>query len=450
MIRRIELINFMSHEHTIIEPSEGLTVLVGPNNCGKSAVVTALQILAHNGNSTYVMRHGAKETKIAVHTDDGHEIVWRRTRSGSPSYTVDGTLFDRLGKGGVPDDVRTALRLPTVTAGSESNTLEFDLHFGEQKNPVFLIDKPGSQAAQFFASSSDAEKLVRMQALHKDRVKTANRRKSEAEAEIASLEETIRILEPAAGIEERVGQAEALYAEIAEEAQAIRDADRLAAELDRTNAAVRGATARRTALDTLEAPPDLVNTAPLSFLIEETTATSTRLDRARSVAEATGGLEDPPTTEDLAPLERLLDRLGRQIDATATAARRASSVRSLREPPTFADAEAVEDLLARLEAEDRRVAAARRNAALLGELIVPPAESETGPLQTLIDQLSTATRDLATLARAEAAAANAAEQAAADLRSWADTNPTCPTCGGPIDPNTLLLSAEAGGHRHGG
>ena len=48
MIRSIELHNFMSHERTIIEPADGLTVLVGPNNCGKSAVVSALGILCEN------------------------------------------------------------------------------------------------------------------------------------------------------------------------------------------------------------------------------------------------------------------------------------------------------------------------------------------------------------------------------------------------------------------
>lgn len=51
MIRRIELINFMSHRRTLIEPAAGLTVLVGPNNCGKSAVVSALQILCDKGSS---------------------------------------------------------------------------------------------------------------------------------------------------------------------------------------------------------------------------------------------------------------------------------------------------------------------------------------------------------------------------------------------------------------
>src|SRR4051795_2817119 len=97
VLTRIELTNFMSHEHTVIEPAAGLTVLVGPNNCGKSAVVAALQILCHNDNSTYVLRHGEKECSVKVETDDGHIIEWRRKTS--PSYRIDGDLFDRLGRG---------------------------------------------------------------------------------------------------------------------------------------------------------------------------------------------------------------------------------------------------------------------------------------------------------------------------------------------------------------
>ena len=41
MIRRIKLVNFMSHANTVIEPADGLTILVGQNNCGKSAIVAA-------------------------------------------------------------------------------------------------------------------------------------------------------------------------------------------------------------------------------------------------------------------------------------------------------------------------------------------------------------------------------------------------------------------------
>src|SRR6185436_12523227 len=98
MIRRITLHNFMAHKATVIEPAAGLTVLVGPNNCGKSAVVAALRILCHIENSTYVLRHGERECSVTVVTDDGHTIVWRR--KNSPAYTIDGEPFDRLKSGG--------------------------------------------------------------------------------------------------------------------------------------------------------------------------------------------------------------------------------------------------------------------------------------------------------------------------------------------------------------
>src|ERR1700684_329073 len=112
MITRIELTNFMSHGHTVIEPAAGLTVLVGPNNWGKSSIVAALQILCHNENSTYVVRHGERECSVKVETDDGHAVEWCR-KNDSPRYVVNGELFDRLG-GHVPEAVHQALRMPFV------------------------------------------------------------------------------------------------------------------------------------------------------------------------------------------------------------------------------------------------------------------------------------------------------------------------------------------------
>src|SRR3954467_1795749 len=151
MITRIELTNFMSHAHTVIEPAAGLTVLVGPNNCGKSAIVAALQILCHNETSTYVLRHGQRECGVEVETSDGHIVRW--TRKNSPSYLIDGQLFDRLRGAGIPDQLHQALRLPKVDAGEDAN---FDVHFGAQKSPIFLLGSSAATAARFFASSSDA------------------------------------------------------------------------------------------------------------------------------------------------------------------------------------------------------------------------------------------------------------------------------------------------------
>ena len=191
MITRIELTNFMSHARTVIEPAAGLTVLVGPNNCGKSAVVAALQVLCRNETAKYVVRHDTKECTVQVETDDGHTVVWSRKMAGSPRYLIDGQLFDRLGRGGVPDELHQALRLPPIETGADA---DFDVHFGMQKAPIFLLGNSASMAARFFASSSDAIRLVEMQKRHRDRLAEKQREKNRLEAESKQLNAELEAL----------------------------------------------------------------------------------------------------------------------------------------------------------------------------------------------------------------------------------------------------------------
>ena len=212
MIKRLELINFMSHEHTVIEPSSGLTVLIGPNNCGKSAIVTALQILCNNPKSTYVLRHGAKECKIIVETDTGDVIEWSRKKSGSPKYHVNGQLFDRL-KSSVPQEVHEILRMPQVQVDKES----FDVHFGEQTSPLFLLGDKEKAAAQFFASSSDAIRLVEMQDRHKSNITVRKRDLKRVTKQREELAAENAILLPVAALHKTAVKCEKFGVEISEE-----------------------------------------------------------------------------------------------------------------------------------------------------------------------------------------------------------------------------------------
>ena len=69
MIRRIVLENYMAHVRTVIEPADGLTVLVGPNNCGKSAVIHALEMICYNHDAAdFAIRHGTKKATVTVET----------------------------------------------------------------------------------------------------------------------------------------------------------------------------------------------------------------------------------------------------------------------------------------------------------------------------------------------------------------------------------------------
>ena len=174
MIRRIVLSNFMAHAKTELRLADGLTVLVGPNNIGKSTVAVALKILARNTNSNFVMQHEQKECSISVETSEGHSIQWIKRKS--PSYVINGQPKDRLGRGGTPPELDETLRLAAV----EFEDKDFEPHFGDQKSPIFLINRPPSQIAQFFSTTSDAEKLVAIQRLHQ-------RNRSEAQTQTKLL-----------------------------------------------------------------------------------------------------------------------------------------------------------------------------------------------------------------------------------------------------------------------
>src|SRR3954453_10828286 len=138
MITRIVIDNYMSHAHTVIEPAAGLTVIVGPNNCGKSAIVSALQTLCGDHDGDFMVRHGEKSCSVTVDTDDGHTITWRRIK-GKVSYVLDGEEVHRASRANLPDQLHEFLRLPKVL--HPSGDKEFDVHFGGQKSPIFLIDK---------------------------------------------------------------------------------------------------------------------------------------------------------------------------------------------------------------------------------------------------------------------------------------------------------------------
>jgi exonuclease SbcC len=307
VISRITLENFMSHKETLIEPSPGLTVLVGPNNCGKSAVVVALQILATNENSTYVMRHGAKETRVTVETDDDHTVEWARKTSGGPSYVVDGERFDRL-RHSVPEAVHGALRIGPVVSGSEGG-MEFDLHFGSQKSPVFLLDESGAAIAQFFASSSDAEKLVKMQQLHREKVRRARAELERLQSEEENIDRDLAALASAGEIAALAGDAENKHEVITALRMRIGALSDVVRSIARERSVVAHAAARSRALEQLERPPALHTTKELATLISDIRKTTASCTAATARVRALDSLSSPPDLRETHALRETISAL---------------------------------------------------------------------------------------------------------------------------------------------
>ena len=485
MITRIELTNFMSHEHTVIEPAAGLTVMIGPNNCGKSAIVAALQILCSNENSTYVMRHGAKDCSVKVETDDGHTIEWRR--KNSPSYVIDGQKFDRLRGSGLPDELHAALRLPKVEAGDDN---DFDVHFGTQKSPIFLLGGSSANAARFFASSSDAIRLVEMQKRHKDKLAEAQREKTRLEAESKKVNAALVTLEPVLNLEERLEAASDVYEELKRLANLVVTAEKVQAELRSHSATVEKYAAQTDALCNLPQPPVMGDTAPLQALIAAITVAQGGLRAAASRAEALSLLPSPPSLTPIGLLEGLikatvsehvrrgtlesqsqslsilqplpklhelaaLDRLIAGIVQTAGNHKRfkeqTTTLSPVCSPPQLSDIEPLRQCLERLVESADELAARRSTSKLLGVLREPPHLADEPALGASLVALQRASRHLAhweaksaTLASIAAAPATMDSSAVSDLvRRMEESEKQVRTCDSAIQRAVSNLSAAA-------
>lgn len=485
MIRRIELVNFMSHMRTVIEPAEGLTVLVGPNNCGKSAVVTALQILCHNDNSTYVTRHNERECSVTIETTDGHTVQWAR-RNNSPRYIVDGRPFDRLDRNASPEGLHRILCLPKVTADGNR---EFDVHFGEQKSPVFLLDKPGSHAAQFFASSSDAASLVEMQKRHQQKMAEARKERVQLDAEAERLSRDLVALSAADDLATQIEACEAEHAALARQDTTIGRATDDARSLEAATRQMHRHTAECGALAALTAPPVLVPTEPLALATDGLTRLASELGQQAARADSVSNLRSPPELFDEAPLRGhieslvLADRSVRRNDAECGAAK------ELRPPPLLPDTESLDTTARELARDARRWERLRSGAAALAGLTAPPTLPSETELARDLDVISRASgtirkadallENLARLTEPVAPADTAAlasivtdldvvadrlkvaqqltdhadaelQRAEEGLRRWAEENRVCPTCGGVLDPAEVVAHAQThtGGAPH--
>lgn len=445
MITRIELTNFMSHVHTVIEPARGLTVLVGPNNCGKSAVVAALQILCRNDTSTYVLRHGERECCVKIECDDGHAVEWRR--KNAPSYLVDGKPFDRLGRSGLPDEVHQALRLPKVDAGDET---DFDVHFGTQKSPIFLLGNSSTNAAKFFASSSDAIRLVQMQKRHKEKLGDANREKTRLEAQSKVVNAELALLEPVAELDRQLKALEREHCDLLQLAAEVERAALAAAAIVSQADIVAQHSALAQSLVDLASPPQLLPTDNLHVLCEQIDRLCRWVESSTSQRQVFSLLASPPELEDTKTLESVLSKLSSAQREENMAQQRAAAMRTTVSPPEIADVTPLSVLIDSMESASRDVARHERQSAALTSAAIPPAPIETAALDTTLKQLEAARSQCAAYQLEAEAISSAAAQTASDLREQVDGS-ACPVCGGPLDAEKLMMAstADMGGHAHG-
>ena len=153
MIKRIELWNFESHEHTVLDDiSPALNLLCGESNSGKTSIVRALKLAAYNEFDPRSVRVGATKCTVLVETERGTVKVTRGTKDNLWEVTKTGQTtqyFDKVGKNIVPE-AEEIIGLKIVTLGD----VAVPVNIMDQLESHFMLkgigdkDASGSMRAQ--------------------------------------------------------------------------------------------------------------------------------------------------------------------------------------------------------------------------------------------------------------------------------------------------------------
>lgn len=442
MIRRIVLTNYMSHALTVIEPAAGLTIICGPNNCGKSAIASALQTLCGNHDGDFMVRHGEKLCSVTVETDDGHTITWRR-KAGKVAWVIDGTEVNRASKANLPDNLQPLLRLPRVQHPNKNE--EFDVHFGDQKSPLFLIDKE-SDAAAFFSTASDAEKFLEMQKLHKLRVQERKRMHSQTAEELTRCDLELAALAPLEQVNVELEKAESRREEIEKDVAIQAELELLIKQIDDQLSVVAYRQNQASAARELTVPPALADDAPLEGLIGRLDQTVRRVGICGKQKESLHALAEPPMLEDEASLLNLGKRLSEQAKLVGRLTAQSNALTNLADVPVVHDPAPLAVLVERLDKAGAAASAAGLRYGALGRLGDVPGLLEEAPMADLLNRLTTASGAVARI-RADSAELDLELRAIDEqITQWLWANPTCPTCGAVTSKEHLLQEAKGGGH----
>ncbi len=120
MITKVELKNFQSHAYTVIDLVDGVNVIIGPSDAGKSAVFRAINWVVSNRplGDAYRSEWGG-DTSVTLTTADGRVITRLRTDKQN-AYVIDGVTLTAFGSE-PPDAVFEALAIDPCNVQSQAD-----------------------------------------------------------------------------------------------------------------------------------------------------------------------------------------------------------------------------------------------------------------------------------------------------------------------------------------
>lgn len=148
-IKKVHLINFQSHADSILEFDEGLNVILGRSDSGKTAVIRGIKWALYNEpRGDYFVRIGEKETSVEITFSD--ETILKRSRNGNKNIyeykNILGEVTRYEGFGGeVPQEIIDQTEIFKDSIGQNSQILYIQ---DQLEGPFLLSLSPGQKATE--------------------------------------------------------------------------------------------------------------------------------------------------------------------------------------------------------------------------------------------------------------------------------------------------------------
>lgn len=210
MIRGIKLVGFQSHVDTSINLTEGLNVITGPSDSGKTAVIRAVRWVALNEpQGDAVVNQNVGYAQVTVITDTG--VVTKVRNKGKVRYeiNIDGENIS-YDKSEIPQEVYRILGINKTSFGD----VEVVLPFAFQLDAPFLISSPASFGGKVLGKICNADTVELAVKKSSREVSQANDAKRQAEKTIEETKLALQSYENLQEVEQRLQQCRELVTDI--------------------------------------------------------------------------------------------------------------------------------------------------------------------------------------------------------------------------------------------
>lgn len=197
-ITQVHIKGFQSHVDSVFNLSDGLTVITGPSDAGKTAIVRALRWLAFNEpqgeaflhtirNADGSIKEAVDQASVEVTFEDG-TIVSKTRKSGKTTYTHSGYPSPWC-KAEIPPEVKETLGLMKQEYGDFSTCLNFAF----QLDAPFLLSETASVGAKVLGKIAGTEIVDKANGevnkrTHKARVDASNAEKRIGQLDVELLD----------------------------------------------------------------------------------------------------------------------------------------------------------------------------------------------------------------------------------------------------------------------